>query len=781
MRSDLIELIVSMFNLAELGRFIQRVACLKTLPDPPNGNVLSLAEYVVDAATRRGLVPDPLLSCLREARPYRVDDIDQLCAKWCDHGSRESSEAELAERCLQSLDCFPLDQIAGEMRPFLSLAANHGGREMCQIVEAMLDRTVTLLGNSPPNSSRKRLRHSGQLLRFFNNLVGPIENVHPRPLDYRVASPWHASLAAFSALLHNLALADCVLHHHDKKKSYLGRSEDFLHRVAVLERKYLEAVRPIGEVAERFVRQAFWVGREMYRDSAYWAHSAQEYPALASAHDRMRDSVELGEHATKLAVVLRMCEAMDVEHRAIPDLVRDLFARAEYVPGLECFYEHTFEHDKPFLLHTTPVLSGGQLRLCFIDLPDPSVAQALTHAREVIESSVSAQLARLAALVPEHPNLVVSVHRRTECLAVNADRTERLLHLCWALFPLVVAFPGSDTDAAESVARLFPHLVTYIDRFDQLLQAGGSHTEEHVRRLFMVIRRLRHSSHATLQVCDQLKREYDTCDGPSIARAHASSAKVLRSISEQRVAFYRSPHSDLENATYVAFGASRPAAQWLAARLDGGGTEARVYLIACVRRFLRESSTFVAGAATTLEEHNCMRRLIQRSRTSSTPDEGLHDTIDAAFLRRLHDEQGARQIELVLGARSFVSVRGQPHALCTYGSGNLTLVAKQLGIRVRIVTSRARLGSPIVDFTRSGDDRRGFDFTYSAMPLPNTEDELIPLSDITTVTLEDEHLSGRGAGDFVARAASRHVEAQAEQVDKIEAASIGLPRLLQVD
>ena len=764
MLSEIIDLLTSLFSEPELRQWCSSRdwwGLIEHQAFAPGAFVEQVAK-LAGMLQRRGLIDDALFADLSAARPRRAKDIEKVKAAWnMAQQTHTQREREKEDWWIGTLRQQAFEPIAVAIAPFLALASANPNSSVDNFIDRYLAAiTGIFLDDGKRKVFRERLRHSATILQYLQQLAPLATDPSVRPHDLCIRTPGQALLAAAAVLVHNLALIDFEIYG-KPPQSYLERCEDFLSRSIHVHQRISRKMGTVAVVWAEVMEQASWVGIEMFRDSAYWDSARKRTDAGSRLHTRFDQQLR-GTFAWELSIALRICEAMEIQHRAIPDLVRDLFTRAQYPQGLKCYIQHTFSRDGvPFLLAEEPELRDNRLHLVYAQLGEDSMGFAVGRAIRLLNASIRARLSALASLCNSRPNLVVSLHV-TEAPETDAADVlmVRLEHLSWAFFPLAIAFPSSDTDAATALADLFPRLVSYIDKFDRKFSAHGDPSGAHNRReiptLLRVICRLRHNSHALLRIAYLLYEGMSSYEQP-VEVAERGRQEALSLLSQQQIGFQLSADVVQPPPLYLPYGASRPVAHWLAARLADHGQMEQVLIrpLYCMRKIVTDSwGSEIENRDAGFRDHRRLEKLILECLSpggGSRADRRIDSVIDFARIPRLCRQRAQDNLgepEILIGARSFVRSEGKAWAVATYGSHILVNIARGLGIVVRIVTQDDRLKRPIAMYERPSASG-GLEFSYALVADGEAEDELVPLDEIDEVVTEAGVWSGEGASQLV--------------------------------
>lgn len=606
-------------------------------------------------------------------------------------------------------------------------------------------------------------RHAERVLGFLNSmcLVTPYGRCKSEsPGSFVIASSRIALLAAISVPFHTLYALPYTLR---KERIKEPPSPDGF--VSRLNRIRQEIEPSLDDWQNSMLSEVYHLSVEMFRDSPFWeaARKDKEQVDLLEDHQAWCEKHRKDELGM-LSRALRQCDAMDVGHRIVPDVVQNLFQRMDYPGGKHCYYYHTFLRGHDVIVCNAPVFNTALYRLevPFIRLVSEEALPAapVTFALEQAGSIIRRKLVRRTMAIWEKrssipANLQCQVEMRPTNLTLASVEID---HINWALFGLAIALPASDSRAMLIAAELLPSLVQHILDIEQKLELPeGDHFNQHVPQLFAKIKALRHNSHAMTALIDGALEEFDPDNKPP----SECVLGIQRYIDESRVdRFPIAPYNTHKwddvstNANaFILFGVSRAFCSWLVSVARRRNEERLPTMslrpIYHVRRLkLHDETESTAPQLFRQNEHDVVREELAAAleEASIEASAAILGAIDFSYLPMLlaRDYKGeAGQIEILLGARSFVSINDRRYFVNIYGTHALICLARQLGIPVRIVTWEERLDWDAVSFD---DEHRlpGFEFTYalhdttgeSADDTLHTEDELVPVELVTWITTE---------------------------------------------
>ena len=462
---------------------------------------------------------------------------------------------------------------------------------------------------------------------------------------------------------------------------------------------------------------------------------------------------------------------MDVGHRFIPDLIWVLFNRLRYDDGLRSYFRHTFLYgdrrpDKTLhlLLEGEPELRGNVLLVPWTQtehgvLPeDPPLRDALSLAQRIVSSGLTNVFKRISEEGDEdreYPNLNIRI--QSQFRAGQWDDV-RKRHLAWALFPLAIAEPDSDSRAAQIAAQLVPHLVEYVHGSQSGRQHAATASEQsQTERLLRLIPDLRPNSPALRNLVDRIEV---TIQGLTPDDYVESIQREMKSALTKRRLRSSNWNTTSGDATvFFVFGASEPVAHYLAAAAKRSYEQKRtmtVYPVYCERKWT--GSKIEDRDIPTQDQALPMERETRVAlEMLNLPDTAIDwkPRIDSFRIPTIcHDcfPEGNVEMELLFGARAFVTVpyRGRPTttAITIYGCHALSVLCESLGIRSHVVTWDSRLQAPLAEFRINPGE---FRFSYSLTPDDDhdTENERVPLYEISSVVTEVQRYSSEEAQRIV--------------------------------
>lgn len=622
-------------------------------------------------------------------------------------------------------------------------------RDLIEPSLKLIDLLKECLGNNTEVSYRAHLTHTSRVLTYMQKLCLPRSEggLDKDRVDFVIQQPEECFLVAFGALFHNLCLLTRLpaMPSDPRGTDYSGRARRFWHRM-----EYLRTlcIREVDEIGRKFVDQAFRIAREMYRDSPYWQNAAKDEPEGVKDQDNWR-ALHWNDRTGTIARSLRCCDAFDVGHRIIPDLILHLFDRFGYSDGLACYLQHTFATQKPLLLMGPPELTANGLLIRWADFRDPTnpekhaIWKAVSLANQIVRDELETIIRHITTEGDVHPNLQVPIRTLSEPCTPTPERMD---HVSWALFTLAIAEESSDTNAAFTAAKLIPLLIQYISQIASAItdtRRANKHARGQTESLLRLLPSLRSNSQALQSVVsmasDAIKKTQP--------RQHVS--KIRRAMDKwlgdhpgrgSRIEEWRGQHTEASH--FLAYGTSRPAARWLASLTHGRrGEKLTVQPIYCVRRFLLDDSIRPGlQALAPRAEHEAMRLELLEAmslwKSTEADLEIIEQTIDLRFLPRLaKTELQRRSTEILMGARAFLEDGEGTWSVSIYGSAALSILCKGLALPVRVVTWEDVLRAPIHAFKQDDQPER-FAFSYSVTARPGTEDERVPISNLSYITTE---------------------------------------------
>jgi nucleoside phosphorylase len=653
----------------------------------------------------------------------------------------------------------PLSIVAASARPLLEQCA--ADQCLSHTAAYLLDWISYVSLQNEEEAWRPTLEHASKVLEYLVGLCGPLtrSSSSPNLFDkdcYPLESADDCFAALFGVLLHNQPLLRKVPG--SPPAEYVEGAGCFLSRTKTLS----DAIRSyVPEFPLRHVDAAFYIGIEMFRDSLYWRQGTQDNKNMAAAHDSDGHRYAGGNHAA-ISIALRMCDIMDIGHRTVPDLVRDVFNCASYLDGLRCYFRETFAVDKNFLFTERLSLVDKQLRLVWPAFKKDVDLEFLEKIRDIIDGRVSKTL-NMLKMKGNHPNLAVQiVSTRSE----HKLDEERLRHIVWAFFPLAIEYPPSDSVAAKVAIEVLPILVDYIYAADKNPKDDNRFTKIHVEDLLRVFGRLRRHSHYLPKIAETA-REAVAGVKPENYSLSIKAALERRFPRQNGLKWLDSRRGSGErihtNARrFYVYGISQPVTQWLVGLAEDVKETISVAFLYCRRKLIVPGPAFAENIEIlSIDEHKAAKAYLletMKSRNFSTERIQVEESCDfERFASAKHDKH---DVEVLFGARNLLVAAGKPFAICNYGSNLLSLCAGELGVPVRLITGEDRFQECLTEY-KPAKGLNAFSISYSLLDRPDAEDDIVPLDRISAVSTESRA--------YATKDACRILQAQARKVAAAEA------------
>lgn len=687
-----------------------------------------------------------------------------------------------------------LSQYSNAIRPFITkIEENEGKREHALLIQTALYLLEWIGYVSELNDDNVRtstLRHSAKVLEYLNRIcvvpTGRIDKWQgPGPGVFSLQSGRDAFLALFAALLHNQPLQRNVPG--CKDGTYVTNAPRFLERTRVLREQMCRGLpaRPCQLVAS-----AFAIGIEMFKDSLYWNEAARNDRRVARGH-RSKE-LEIDSDSSKIPVALRICDIMDVGHRVVPDLVRNLFSSAGYSKGLNCFFRNTFHLNRDFLFATSPRFDNLQLTLTWPDKMQNRRIAVIEAVAVMVEGAVRKTLGDLEIL-GGCSNLAIH-------LVVERGGPVRQKYedgIVWAFFPLAVELPPSDSAATEIAVDMLPVLIDYVVKAGGTTNGNDNWIKENVEELLRVVGGLRRNSHYLPTIVGQLQK---TLSGRKPGEYGKLVRRVLESEQPQKNEHQWSERRRVADSyistkarCFFVYGESWPVTEWLVElgnRL-APGESIRVIFLYCRRKLLIKAPTSMGSQSSeyyvihSVSEHESARDLLRNEiKTRRVPrgriviDEEIWDMEHMPTL-----DEPREGTEVLFGARRFVVEGTQRSVVGNYGTDLLSACAQRWGMSVRVVTVEERFRDSLSTYG-TGNSANTFSVSYSHSDRPNAEDERVPLEQISVITTEGgeynaNEVRGKLAASTTDRMATNEVRRSKSTIRKPKAPRTNLEELLR--
>ena len=702
---------------------------------PETAHNIQTKEPVFDKTPRQ--LRDVLSKALAKDPSRRFETAKEFASDISDFlaGSHRRFELVSAPQSDPLSDLGPeewLKRIAGDPR----------SHEFAQSVLRVIRRRLT--SDNSESERGPHLRHSKRVVDYLCRLIDVGADLPAPRLSFVLEKP-ELTTAILAAVVHNLGMMPRVpgLPRTDTF-TYQDRARDFYARTGKVHALLVAEVDGFREELETVWHLAL----EMYRDSPYWGADNKDL----KKHDEWLTSQS--STTRTIGGVLRMCDAMDVGHRIVPDLVVALFTQFDYQRGLSCYFLHTFGGEHGHLLPVSePVLQGTNLELPWVSLPTSSpLHDCIVLAGQVVKQELEAIFRQIWRGHAPHPNLAIQVQLSREVTPKVFARPDEL---AWAMFPLALAQEPSDSKAAIRAADLVPLLVRYIEDGSTKVSSYTADQRAHVRRetlaLLRLLKAVRVNSHAmrsTIEVFENALKGVapesfrSTCERTSKELAAARAWHDLRAGIPRQWA----DRESIADEFYV-HGKSKPVACWLAAMASKRRNRRTIIRpLYCVRHFLLEGASrnlfdlapqlehelMLDEVAEALREHDVPFALIEHDGEPLPSDRVclIAPPLEMAMLPRQ-----ARKVEVLFGSRGVFLGPASVESVSVYRAHVLSLVATQLGIPVRIVTWEERLIPPF-DPLDSTLRKGSFGFSYSAGRFKETEVDRVPIHQGIQITTE---------------------------------------------
>ncbi len=601
----------------------------------------------------------------------------------------------------------------------------------------LLDWIAYVSGMNEPKVWISTIEHAHKVLDYFIQLCGlpsdassSISSFGKEYFPLLSANDCFAAL--FGILLHNQPLQRVVpgaLY-----GEYVQNARKFLTRTRTLA---TEICKCVPSAPKNLIEDVFFIGIEIFKDSLYWREGVQDDKKTAEYHEKIRKRNSNKNHE-KITIALRICDILDIGHRSVPDLVRDLFTSAQYPEGLKCFFNNTFHFDKDFLFTRPPSLVKQQLRLEWPAYQNVEHLEFIGKLREIVEGKVGKTLELLKSKI-RHPNFAIQLFSED---APDELDSNRLMHIIWSFFPLAIEYTPSDSVAARIAIKILPSLVDYIQAADKNPKGDYDFTYRHVEKLLHVFQRLRRNSHflpRIVEIARESIREIPPNEYRSKIKIALENFFPQHDILHWLDLRWKSLSPNKTNArNFFVFGISQPVTGWITGLAQVIDEPITIIFLNCLRKLIVPGPAFKENIEVlSIAEHSVAKELllIAISRQKVNKNKIVIEEEIWDFKRFAAQNFEENRTEVLFGARRLLVERNDPYVISNYGSNLLSSYAKNHGVTVRVITGEERFQDCLKSY-KPIFAPDSFSISYSSVDQPNTEDEPVPLNQISFITTE---------------------------------------------